>query len=88
MDDGSTGADSGTADTGNGMDSAQQMDTGGLKPFGATCGGNGECASGACFMGGMGSYCSLHCTSGTAATDCPVPPTSGMCNGMGFCKKP
>ncbi len=88
MDDGSTAADSGTvADTGTVMDSAMQMDTGGLKAFGVTCAGNAECASGACFMGGMGSYCSMHCTAGTAATDCPNPPTSGMCNGMGFCKK-
>jgi hypothetical protein len=87
MDDGSTGSDGGTVtDTGSSTDSAPQMDSA-LKPFGATCAGNGECTSNVCFMGGMGSYCSLHCTQATAATDCPVPPTSGQCNGMMFCKK-
>jgi hypothetical protein len=89
MDDGSTVADSGAmADTGSGTDSAQQTDTGGGgKAFGVTCAANSECTSNMCFMGGMGSYCSMHCTAATQATDCPNPPTSGMCNGMGYCKK-
>lgn len=84
-DDGSTAADSGTD---GGTDSASQMDTGGgNKPFGDPCTTNSNCASNVCFTGGISSYCSLHCTGATAATDCPNPPTSGMCNGMGFCKK-
>jgi hypothetical protein len=58
----------------------------GTLPFGAPCTGNGDCASNICFMGGNRSFCSLHCTAATQATDCPVPPTSGTCNMQGFCK--
>ncbi len=57
-----------------------------LKPFGATCASNAECASNVCFVGGMRSFCSFHCTMATQATDCPVPPTSGACNMQGYCK--
>ena len=59
---------------------------GGLKPFGAPCGAGSECDSGICFIGGNRTFCSLHCTMATAATDCPVPPTSGTCNMQGYCK--
>ena len=59
-----------------------------LKRFGVACAANGECQSNVCFMGGMRSYCSLHCSAATATTDCPVPPTTGMCNMQGFCKAP
>jgi hypothetical protein len=55
--------------------------------FGAVCTTNTDCASNVCFVGGLGSYCSMHCTTATAATDCPVPPTSGTCNLQGYCKK-
>ena len=57
-----------------------------LKPFGAACTANAECASMLCFIGGNRSFCSLHCTAATQATDCPVPPTSGTCNMQGYCK--
>ena len=88
MAEGSTGSDSGTGtETASGTDSAADTGGGTNKPFGDPCTANGNCASNVCFMGGMGSYCSMHCTSPTQATDCPSPPTSGMCNGMHFCKK-
>lgn len=59
-----------------------------LLPFGATCTTNADCRSNACFVGGSAQFCSIVCAQATAATDCPVPPTSGMCNKHGFCKKP
>lgn len=59
---------------------------GGLLPFGSPCSANSQCESNLCFIGGNRTFCSLHCTMATAATDCPVPPTSGTCNMQGFCK--
>jgi hypothetical protein len=56
------------------------------KPFGAVCTANAQCASDVCFIGGMQSFCSFRCTPATAAKDCPVPPTSGVCNNQGYCK--
>jgi hypothetical protein len=58
----------------------------GTLPFGTTCAANSDCASNICFMGGNRSFCSLHCTAATQATDCPIPPTTGACNMQGFCK--
>jgi hypothetical protein len=63
-------------------------DDGGTKAFGETCAMDNECASNVCFVGGNRSFCSMHCTMATAATDCPNPPTSGTCNMQGFCKAP
>ncbi len=82
------GHDSG-ADAGHdsGADAGHDSGADAGAAFGAVCTGNGDCSSNACFIGGMGSYCSLHCTTATAATDCPVPPTSGVCNNQGYCKK-
>ena len=57
-----------------------------LKPFGQPCAVNAECQSDLCFVGGMMTFCSLPCTAATQAKDCPVPPTSGLCNMKGFCK--
>ncbi len=71
---------------GAGGDMASHGDMAGLKPFGATCSANAQCASDVCFMGGMQSFCSYHCTQATAAQDCPVPPTTGVCNNQGYCK--
>jgi hypothetical protein len=59
---------------------------GGLFPFGAPCADKSECASNVCFIGGNRTFCSLVCTVATQATDCPVPPTSGLCNMQGYCK--
>lgn len=59
---------------------------GDLLPFGQPCSANSQCESNLCFIGGNRTFCSLHCTMATAATDCPVPPTSGTCNMQGFCK--
>jgi len=52
--------------------------------FGAPCTSNADCQSMVCFMGGLGSYCSLRCTTGA---DCPIPPTLGQCNLQGYCKR-
>jgi hypothetical protein len=60
----------------------------GLKAFGESCASDGECQSDACFHGSTRSFCSLHCTAATAAHDCPVPPTLGICNMMGYCRAP
>jgi hypothetical protein len=51
--------------------------------FGASCEGGSDCDSGVCFSGGMRSFCSSLCEAGT---DCPVPPTLGICNMRGYCK--
>lgn len=51
------------------------------------CTTNEDCASGVCYIGDQGSYCSLKCTADTAATAC-VAPFAGTCNKKGFCKKP
>ena len=61
-------------------------DGGLLLPFGAVCTDKSQCESDVCFVGGNRSFCSLHCTAATQATDCPVPPTSGTCNMQGYCK--
>lgn len=80
QDSGSSGTDSGSAtDAGSTSDGAT-----GTKSFGDSCTDGSECKSGVCFVGGSQSFCSLKCT---APTDCPVPPTSGQCNNMGYCKK-
>ena len=50
--------------------------------------GFGELPSTACFIGGSNAYCSIVCKKETAATDCPTPLTSGVCNKHGYCKKP
>jgi hypothetical protein len=67
------------------MDDLGGGDGGGL-PFGQPCAKNSDCASDLCFIGGNRTFCSLHCTAATQATDCPVPPTSGACNMQGYCK--
>ena len=67
------------------MDDMGNSDGGGLA-FGQPCAANSDCASNVCFIGGNRTFCSLHCTMATAATDCPVPPTSGACNMQGYCK--
>jgi hypothetical protein len=59
-----------------------------LLPLGTPCMTNAQCQSNICFVGGKQSFCTLHCTQATVATDCPVPPTSGMCNMQGYCKFP
>jgi hypothetical protein len=69
-------------------DLAQASGDGGTLAFGATCMMDGDCKSNVCFKGGMRSYCSLHCTMATAASDCPNPPTLGVCNLQGYCNAP
>ena len=86
-----TGADaSSPVDSGGGVDSSVHdagCATPGTAAFGVICATDCDCASSACFFGGQGSYCSMHCTAATAAQDCPNPPTSGTCNNQGYCKK-
>ncbi len=69
------------------LDAAADGTTGSLGAFGTSCGKNEDCTSKVCFMGGMGSYCSLPCTPANMFTACPKPLTSGTCNMMGYCKK-
>lgn len=57
-----------------------------LLPIGQPCTIDAQCQTNVCFVGGMRSFCTLHCTMATAAQDCPVPLTSGQCNMQGFCK--
>ena len=79
--DSNLGPDAGPAPA---QDSGATTSTG--KQLGETCAQNSDCKSAECFMGGMGSYCSLLCTPGNAATVC-VAPFSGVCNNKGYCKK-
>lgn len=46
-----------------------------------------DCASGTCYIGDQGSYCSIKCTAENAAAAC-IAPLAGTCNKKGFCKKP
>ena len=61
--------------------------TGAKKAAIEACIKDDDCASGVCYLGDQGSYCSLKCTADTAATVC-VAPFAGTCNKKGFCKKP
>ncbi len=76
-----------TLDLAQAGDLATAADSG-LKAFGEACAMDSECQSDACFLGGNRTFCSIKCTVATAATDCPVPPTTGTCNMQGYCKAP
>jgi hypothetical protein len=67
------------AQSGSGGDMAQSS---GLKPFGADCTTNAECATGICDQFQMGAVhkCTQKCELG-----CPAPSTGG-CNGKDECK--
>ena len=67
-------------------DMGETGDGGAKKAFGDNCSANEECESNICFKGNMRSFCSLKCTAATAAKDCPIPPTTGICNMQGYCK--
>lgn len=93
---GGTGTGSGTgADTETGTSpstpapsgSTTQTTTGAKKAAIEACTKDDDCASGVCYAGDQGSYCSLKCTAETAATVC-VAPFAGTCNKKGYCKKP
>jgi hypothetical protein len=94
-----TAADTATSsmDTATATDTATTTETSGettgetssdaaKKALGETCAVDGDCASNACFVGGMGSYCSLKCTTENAATVC-IAPLLPECNIKGYCKK-
>jgi hypothetical protein len=53
------------------------------REFGYPCDGGADCNSGVCFVGNMRTFCSSRCEAGS---DCPMPPTLGICNTMGYCK--
>ena len=58
-----------------------------LKPFGAACTQDADCATGHCYLGGAASFCTMPCTmAGQPDPACPNPPTSGTCNMKGYCK--
>ena len=73
---------------GGGSNDMSDVDAGSdaLKPFGASCDSDKECSTGLCFVGGMKTFCTMRCMPQTVMTDCPMPPTSGVCNNFGFCK--
>ncbi len=84
---GSSTPDSGTTPPTDGA-STVDGNTGPPKEFGEACNADAQCKSGACFIGGNGSYCSIKCTpAGDVSTDCPKPLTSGDCNNKGYCKR-
>ena len=58
------------------------------QPFGATCIVDGDCTSNMCRPFRMGTvyYCTQPCTVATQATDCPNPPSQGVCTNNGYCK--
>ncbi len=60
--------------------------TGTKKAAAEVCKMDADCASGVCYVGEQGSYCSLKCTADTGTTVC-VAPFVGTCNKKGFCKK-
>jgi hypothetical protein len=87
-----------SGDAGASTDSAQSGNDGGLHDgglvvvdaapgtFGATCTSDSDCTDpvyNKCFIGGQQSFCSKPCST---ASDCPNPPTSGVCNMKGLCK--
>jgi hypothetical protein len=70
------------------MAGMQMTNNDALKPFGAACTHDGDCATGHCFIGGAMSFCTMPCTAPNMTNDplCPNPPTSGTCNMKGYCK--
>jgi hypothetical protein len=73
------GAGGGTAGGAGGGSAASD----GGADFGAACDAGTQCNSGVCFSGTIMSFCSLRCDAGS---QCPNPPTTGMCNNQGYCK--
>jgi hypothetical protein len=76
----------GTDDFGSSATDGGAVDAMELLPFGGKCTMDSQCETGHCFIGGMMSWCTMPCTPQTAMTDCPMPPTSGVCNMKGYCK--
>jgi hypothetical protein len=82
-----SGASDGAAHDAGAHDGAAHdasADSGAGGNFGDVCAKDADCKSKACFIGGQGNYCSILCTTNA---QCPVPPTSGVCNPKGYCKK-
>jgi hypothetical protein len=53
-------------------------------PFGASCLNNAQCTSDICYdYRAKGQFCTNKCTTNA---DCPPPPLSPGCNGMGLCR--
>ena len=60
----------------------------GTKQLGETCTTDCDCQSSMCRQFAMGTthLCTKPCTTATAATDCPMPPSTGMCTPNLYCK--
>jgi hypothetical protein len=58
------------------------------KAFGDTCATDAECESNLCrsFQMMTINKCTKSCTLATQTTDCPNPPSMGMCNNQGVCR--
>jgi hypothetical protein len=82
-----SGDGSGTGATTPAPSTSSAQATGAKKGPIEACTVDDECASGVCYLGDQGSYCSLKCTAEDAATAC-VAPFAGTCNKKGYCKKP
>jgi len=54
------------------------------KSFGAACESDSDCASNVCSKGKRHKYCSVRCK---VDSDCPKPPSVGICNDRGYCKR-
>ncbi len=50
------------------------------------CANDSECETNVCFKGNDQSFCTIECTTDTAATLC-VAPYTGSCNRQGYCKR-
>jgi hypothetical protein len=82
-----TGTETGTGATTPAPSASTTQTTGAKKAAIEACTKDDDCASGVCYVGDQGSYCSAKCTADTAATAC-VAPFAGTCNKKGYCKKP
>jgi hypothetical protein len=73
-------------DTSSTVSSAGKAESGKKKNGEEGCTADDECESGICFPGGKQAFCTVRCTSETAANDC-APPFTGSCNKRGYCKR-
>ena len=86
--DAAAGVDAASPDASSpGVDAGSDAPSSGIAAFGATCTGNGDCASNLCepFRMQTVNLCTKACTVATQATDCPSP-SVGTCTPKGYCR--
>jgi hypothetical protein len=75
-----------TADTGAGNETGSEGG-GGKMPFGAsTCTQDSDCATGGCFVGGQGTFCTFHCTMPNLPDPMECTMGTGKCNMKMYCQ--